>query len=93
MNAIEKLLGTPMAAPESRAMRRFRIVVITLASTLAVGILLTSTLRVLLGPVVTGGLLATMLVVTGAAGAFYFTLKARLDDAWLDEFIADDRRS
>lgn len=91
MSAIEKLLGAPMAAPETSGMRRFRLAVITLASTLAAGVLLASTLRSLLGPVVTGGVLGILLVATAAIAAVYFTRKARLDDAWLDQLVADDR--
>ena len=90
MNAVEKLLGAPMAAPETARMRRLRIAVITLASTLGVGIPLTSTLRTLLGPVVTGALLAVALLITAVTVAVYFIRKSRLDDAWLDQLIAGD---
>ena len=67
--------------------------VIALASTLCIGIVLISTIRGALGPVVTGGLFAVLLVVTGIVGTFYFVRKARRDEAWLDQLIAKDRTS
>ena len=91
MNAVEKLLGAPMAAPETSGMRRFRFAVIALAATLVVGILMVGPLRVLCGPVVTGGILALVLLTTVVTGAIYFLRKSRLDGAWLDQLIANDR--
>ena len=93
MNLAEKIMGVPMAAPETTPMRRLRLTVIALASTLCVGIVLIGSIRGVFGPVVTGGLFAVLLGVTGIAGTFYFVRKSRRDDAWLDQLIATDRAS
>ena len=93
MNLAEKIMGVPMAAPETAPMRRLRLTVIALASTLCVGIVLIGSIRGVLGPVVTGGLFAVLLGVTGIVGTSYFVRKARRDDAWLDHLIATDRAS
>lgn len=93
MNLAEKIMGVPMAAPETAAMRRLRLLVITLAATLCIGIVLIGTIRGALGPAVTGGLFAVLLGVTGIAGTCYFVRKSRRDDAWLDQLIAADRAS
>lgn len=90
MNAIERVLGAPMAAPETQGMRRLRISVIALAAMLAVGFLMVGPLRALSGPVVTGGVLAGLLLTTVLTGAVYFIRKSRLDDAWLDQLVAKD---
>ena len=89
MNVVEKVLGTPMAAPETRRMRRMRFAVITLAGMLAAGIPMVGALSALRGPVVTGGVLALLLLTTAATGATYFIRKSRLDDDWLDHLIAE----
>lgn len=91
MNAVEKLLGTPMAAPETPGMRRLRVAVITLATLLALGILIVGPLSALLGPVVTGGTFALLILTTVVTGAIYFIAKSRRDDAWLDQLVADER--
>ena len=93
MNLAEKIMGVPMAAPETAPMRRLRLTVIALASALCTGILLIGSIRGALGPVATGGLFAVLLAVTGCAGTFYFVRKERRDEAWLDQLIASDRAS
>ena len=93
MKLAEKIMGVPMAAPETAPMRRLRMTVIALATMLCIGIVLIGTIRRALGPVVTGGLFAVLLGVTGIAGTFYFVRKSRRDDAWLDQLIATDRAS
>lgn len=91
MSAIEKFLGTPMAAPESPGMRRLRVAVITLSTSLAIGILMVGPLSALCGPVVTGATFALLILTTVVTGAVYFIRKSRRDDAWLDQLVADDR--
>ena len=93
MKLAEKIMGVPMAAPETAPMRRLRMTVIALAATLCLGLVLIGSIRGALGPVVTGGVFAVLLGVTGIAGTFYFVRKARRDDAWLDQLIAKDRAS
>ena len=93
MNLAEKIMGVPMAAPETAPMRRLRMTVIALALTLCLGILLIGNIREALGPVLTGGLFAVLLGVTGIVGTFYFVRKSRRDDDWLDQLIAKDRAS
>jgi hypothetical protein len=89
MNVLERVVGAPMAAPETAASRRLRLVVIWLASVLGVGVLLIGTICSVIGPVVTGALFAFLLAATLVTGAVYFIRKARRDDAWLEHLILD----
>lgn len=91
MNAIEKFLGTPMAAPETPGMRRLRVAVITLSTLLAVGILMVGPLSSLWGQVMTGGTFALLILTTVVTGAVYFIRKSGRDDAWFDQLVADER--
>lgn len=91
MNVVEKFLGTPMAAPETPVMRRLRVAVITLSTSLAFGILMVGLLSSLWGPVVTGGTFAFLILISVVTGAIYFIAKSRRDDAWLDQLVADER--
>ena len=91
MNLAEKVMGPPMAAPETVPMRRLRLTVIVLAAALCFGLVTIGNIRAALGPVATGGLFAVLLGVTGIAGTFYFVRKARRDDAWLDQLIEKGR--
>ena len=93
MNLAEKVMGPPMAAPETVPMRRLRLTVIALAAALCFGLVTIGSIRAALGPVVTGGLFAGLLAATLLVGSVYFVRKARRDDAWLDQLIAKDRAS
>lgn len=87
MSVLEKVMGPPMAAPETAAMRRLRMTVIVLASLLGAGPLLVGAIDAALGPIVTGAVFAVLLAVTLPTGAIYFVGKSRRDDAWLDQLI------
>jgi purine-cytosine permease-like protein len=89
MSLLERLMGPPMAAPETPRMRRQRIALMWLSSMLGVGVLLVGAIRALLGPVVTGAAFAVLLLSTIVFGAVYFIGKARRDDAWLEHLILD----
>lgn len=87
MSVLEKVMGPPMAAPETPALRRLRFAVITLAALLGSGVLAAGAIDSALGPVITGALLAALLVSTLVTGRVYFAGKMRRDDAWLDHLI------
>jgi hypothetical protein len=83
MTMLEHIMGPPMAAPESRFMRRLRIMFTVLASTTAVSILLLDMLVMLLGRVATGGALAALITLTALTGTIFFLRKSRIDDRWI----------
>jgi hypothetical protein len=83
MTMLEHIMGPPMAAPESRIMRRLRIMFTVLASTTAVSILLLDMLVMLLGRVAMGGALAALIALTALTGAIFFIRKSRIDDRWI----------
>ncbi|RQW41820.1 hypothetical protein [Novosphingobium sp. LASN5T] len=74
-------LKTPMAAPETRTLRRMRRLWMALCWSLALAVLLLPLLKVLLGPwAAFPALLLTAAVVLH--GFIYFRAKARADDAF-----------
>jgi polyferredoxin len=89
VSLLERVMGPPMAAPETPRMRRQRRAVMWLASVLGVGVLFIGAIRGLLGPVVTGAAFGVLLVSTIVFGTVYFIGKARRDDAWLEHLILD----
>ena len=80
---LERLMGPPMAAPETAGMRRLRFAVIALASATALGILALGLIVHLVGRVVAGGLLAALITTSVLIALVYFMRKARIDDRWL----------
>lgn len=74
-------LRTPMAAPETAALRRMRKIWMALCWLLALAVLLLPVLKALLG---TWSALPALLlaIVTPLHGLFYFRAKARADDAF-----------
>lgn len=82
-------MGPGMAAPETSGMRRFRFAVISMAVLLGTGLLGIERIVLELGPVMTGTIFSGLLATTLAIGVIYFVRKARRDDAWLDQLIAE----
>lgn len=78
------LLRTPMAAPETRELRRRRYLWQFLCVTLAVSIFCLRPLRATFGPIV-GLLCAALLLAVLVCGIRYFRRKNAADDAWLAE--------
>lgn len=76
------LLRTPMAAPETKALRRSRHIWQFLCIALAVSIFVLRSLRALVGP---GAALlcAALLLAVALWGIRYFRAKNAADDAWL----------
>ena len=83
MNVLERLMGPPMAAPETRGLRRLRWVMICGLETCAVQILLLSWLIDVFGRVATGAAVAVSLATTIVATGIYVARKSRADDRWL----------
>ncbi|PKP99175.1 MAG: hypothetical protein CVT74_08635 [Alphaproteobacteria bacterium HGW-Alphaproteobacteria-13] len=74
-------LKTPMAAPETRSLRRMRRLWMALCWSLALAVLLLPVLKVLLGK--WAALPALLLTATAVLHGFvYFRAKARADDAF-----------
>ena len=80
---LERLMGPPMAAPETAGMRRLRFAVIALASATALGIVALGLIVHLVGRVAAGGLLAALITTSAFIALVYFIRKARIDDCWL----------
>lgn len=80
---LESVFGPPMAAPETRAMRRLRIAFIALAASTSIGVLGIGTIADLLGSAGAGGLLLTLGLVTCAVALVFVIRKTRLDDRWI----------
>jgi len=74
-------LKTPMAAPETRSLRRMRKLWIALCWSLALAVLLLPVVKVLLGK---WAALPALLLLAAAMlhGLVYFRAKARADDAF-----------
>lgn len=83
MKMLERLMGPPMAAPETRGLRLLRWFMICGLETCAVQILLLGWLIDLFGRVAMGAAVAISLAVTIAATALYLVRKSRADDHWL----------
>ncbi|PKP94633.1 MAG: hypothetical protein CVT77_01865 [Alphaproteobacteria bacterium HGW-Alphaproteobacteria-16] len=82
------LLRTPMAAPETAALRRWRLAWLVLCLALAACIMALSPLRRLAGPVApaaAGVLLVAVLLV----GLVYFRRKNAADRAWNDSDVRE----
>lgn len=83
MNPIERMVGPPMAAPETQGMRRLRVAFIVSVSASGLGVVALSSLVALLGRSGAGGMLFALLAVTAAIGGVFFLRKMRVDDRWL----------
>jgi hypothetical protein len=85
LKMLERLIGLPMAAPETPKMRQFRLIFIALASATTVGISALGMLIHLVGRVGAGGALAALIAATLLVGLVFFTAKSRRDDRWILE--------
>jgi hypothetical protein len=83
MKMLERLMGPPMAAPETRGLRRLRWFMICGLETCAVQILLLGWLIGLFGRFAIGAAVAISLTVTIVATCIYLIRKSRADDRWL----------
>lgn len=80
--ALNRLIGPPMAAPETRALRTLRLTILCASLTLAVLIALIGPARALMGAGAIGaaaGLLAALALLV----PIYLRAKTRADDAHL----------
>lgn len=85
MTMLEHFIGYPMAAPESKAMRRLRFTFIGLAGLSGLSILGIDVLVSFVGRVIVGAVLALLLLVTAVTALLFFFKKSRIDDQWLLE--------
>ena len=83
MKILERLMGPPMAAPETQGLRRLRWVMICSLETCAVQLSLIGWLVGLFGRVAIGAAVALSLIVTTMATALYLIRKSRADNRWL----------
>lgn len=90
MSALERIMGAPMAAPETPGLRRLRYASLAATFSLAVAVLLVPIIRLGLGAVATGLFFGVAILVTFALVAIYVRVKTHRDEAWLDQFIARD---
>lgn len=81
-------LKTPMAAPETRALRVLRMTVLSLAVALALSIAMLKPLRLLLG-LGAGGAIAGLFLALAVLVPVYVFRKNRADGAYLDELVRD----
>lgn len=82
------VLRTPMAAPETRGIKRMRMTILVLCSALVVSIAEIDPLRAVIGigaGAVVGGLLIVLVVLVPV----YFVAKTRADDAHLAALLAE----
>lgn len=80
---LESVFGPPMAAPETRAMRRLRIAFIALATSTSIGVLGIGTIAGLAGNAGAGGIVLALGLVTFGVALVFVIRKTRLDDRWI----------
>jgi hypothetical protein len=83
MNPLERVMGPPMAAPESQGMRALRIGFIVSVSATGLGVVGLSSLVVLFGRAGAGAVLLGLMTLTAIAGVIFFFRKTRRDDQWI----------
>jgi hypothetical protein len=83
VNALERIVGAPMAAPETRAMRRLRFAFTALVSATGLGVLTLDLLVAYLGRAGAGGMLSALIVITTIIGCLFFFRKNQADGRWL----------
>ncbi len=83
MTALERLVGPPMAAPETAFMRRLRFVFIGFAGASALGIVGIDLIVALCGRVAAGGALLATIAVACVSGTIFFYRKIRVDNRWI----------
>lgn len=91
MKWLERLVGTPMAAPESARLRAMRLVWMALLFGTAVVILGIPLLKALLLPSQIGLLSAVLIALSVGQSWLYLSTKKRLDDAYVDQLAARRR--
>lgn len=83
MMPLERLFGSPMAAPETAAMRKLRFAFTGFAMLSGIGVLGIGLLVKLVGPVIAGGALLALIAVSTVLGLIFFIVKTRRDDRWI----------
>ena len=76
-------MGPPMAAPETKGLRRLRWFMICALEACAIQVLLLGWLIDIFGRVATGAAVAVSLSVTILTTCVYLVRKSRADDRWL----------
>ena len=77
------LLRTPMAAPETKGLKRMRMTILSICTVLLVSIATLAPLRAAIG-IAAGGLVAVLLAVLAILVPVYVVTKNRADDRYLD---------
>ena len=88
MKALERLIGPPMAAPETATMRALRFAVVASTGASALAIAGIDLIIAQCGRAATGATLLVMISVAALSAAVFFYRKTRLDDRWLMECCA-----
>lgn len=79
-----ELLKTPMAAPETKLLKRMRLAILVICALLTGSLTCLAPLLGVMGTGV-GGLVAALLVILFFLAPTYIALKNRADNRWLDE--------
>lgn len=82
------LLRTPMAAPETKALKRMRMTILSICAILLVSIAALAPLRAAVG-IAAGGVVAALLAVLAVLVPIYVVTKNRADDRHLDTLCQD----
>lgn len=81
-------LKTPMAAPETRALRAMRMAILTITIVIVISIVAIVPLRAAIG-IGAGAVVAGLLLVLAVLVPVYFLMKTRADDAHLTALLAE----
>ena len=82
------ILRTPMAAPETRALKVMRMTILAICGVLVVSLVAIDPLRATIG-IGAGAVVAGLLLVLAALVPVYLVIKTRADDAHLSALIAE----
>ena len=82
------ILRTPMAAPETRALKVMRMAILAICGVLVVSIAAIDPLRAVIG-IGAGAVVAGLLLALAALVPVYLVIKTRADDAHLSALLAE----
>lgn len=81
-------LRTPMAAPETRALKTMRLAILAITMAIVISIAAIAPLRAAIG-IGAGAVVAGMLLILAALVPIYSILKSNADDAHLSALLAE----
>jgi hypothetical protein len=84
-------LKTPMAAPETRALKAMRMAIIVISFVIVVSLVAIDPLRAAIG-IGAGAVVAGLLLLLAALVPVYLIMKTRADDAHLAVLLAETER-